>query len=188
MADMEFREDFTRKLKDKNYDNSEENKLRENLICKVKKVCDHFKISDDTFFRTIFLYDFQERVIIDSSVIRHETMKEWLDEIFKFGEASDNEERHQQYLKFFEVITCFMVAMKYYDFELETPTLRDILKYFKIGKMNFSNKEDSLDKKKIKEIQAIVFETVYEYIWERQIDLLFRIDWKLPIINIKHFS
>lgn len=80
-----------------------------------------------------------------------------------------------------------MVAMKYYDFELETPTLREILKYFKIGKMNFSSKDDSLDSKKIKEIQEIVFETVYEYICERQMDLLFRIDWHLPMINVKHF-
>jgi len=57
-----------------------------------------------------------------------------------------------------------MVAMKYYDFELETPTLREILKYFKIGKMNFSSNDDSLDSQKIKDIQDIVFETVYEYI------------------------
>mmetsp|Transcript_28103 Transcript_28103/g.27913 ORF Transcript_28103/g.27913 Transcript_28103/m.27913 type:complete len:152 (-) Transcript_28103:346-801(-) len=119
---------------------------------------------------------------------RHETMKVCLDEIFTFGESSDNDDRQKQYMKFFEIITSLMVAMKYYDFELETPTLREILKYFKIGKMNFSSKDDSLDSKKIKEIQEIVFETVYEYICERQMDLLFRIDWHLPMINIKHFS
>lgn len=54
--------------------------------------------------------------------------------------------------------------MKYYDFELEAPTLRQILKYFRIGKMNFTSKDDSIDSEKIKDIQEIVFETVYEYI------------------------
>ena len=118
---------------------------------------------------------------------RHDTMKVCLDEIFTFGESNENEDRQKQYMAFFEIITCLMIAMKYYDFELETPTLREILKYFKIGKMNFSSKDDSLDSKKIKEIQEIVFETVYEYICERQMDLLFRIDWHLPMINVKHF-
>ena len=54
--------------------------------------------------------------------------------------------------------------MKYYDFELETPSLRHILKYFKVGKMNLTLKDDSLDSDKIRDIQEIVFETVYEYI------------------------
>jgi hypothetical protein len=57
-----------------------------------------------------------------------------------------------------------MVAMKYYDFEIETPTLRDILKHFKVGKMNFNIKESSLSTDKILEFQQVVFETVYEYI------------------------
>lgn len=62
------------------------------------------------------------------------------------------------------MIASLMVAMKYYDFELEAPTLRQILKYFRIGKMNFTSKDDSMDSEKIKDIQEIVFETVYEYI------------------------
>ena len=114
-------------------------------------------------------------------------MKSWLDEIFSFGDSADNEERQKQYMWFFEIISWLMVAMKFYDFELNTPSLRHILKYFKVGKMNLSSKDDSLDSEKIRDIQEIVFETVYEYIWERQMDLLFRIDWKLPMINIKHF-
>lgn len=91
-------------------------------------------------------------------------MKLCLDEIFTFSESAEGNDRQKQYMYFFEMITSLMIAMKYYDFELETPTLREILKYFKIGKMNFANKEDSLDTEKIKEIQDIVFETVYEYI------------------------
>ena len=80
-----------------------------------------------------------------------------------------------------------MIAMKYYDFEIETPTLRDILKHFKVGKMNFNIKESSLSTEKILEFQQVVFETVYEYIWERQMDLLSRINWQIPIITVKHF-
>lgn len=80
-----------------------------------------------------------------------------------------------------------MVAMKFYDYELMTPSLRQILKYFKVGKMNLSSKDDSIDSEKIRDIQEIVFETVYEYICERQMDLMFRVDWKMPMITIKHF-
>lgn len=164
IADDEFRADLPQLLKPKTYTNSEELKLRENLICKIKKVCDEFSLSDDTFFRAIFLYDYQERVIPRPNCPRYETMKVCLDEIFTFGESPDNAERQQQYMCFFEMISCLMVAMKFYDFELETPTLRHFLKYFKVGKMNFSSKEDSLDSEKIREIQEIVFETVYEYV------------------------
>lgn len=81
-----------------NYDSQVENKLRENLICKIKKACDHFKLSDDTFFRTVFIYDYQERVKVDPKMTRHETMKVCLDEIFTFGESPDNAERQKQYM------------------------------------------------------------------------------------------
>jgi hypothetical protein len=187
IADAEFRCDFPQLLNPKDYTNQDEIKLRENLICKIKKVCDEYRLTDDTFFRTIFLYDYQERVKLKSDQIRYTSMKVCLDEIFSFGESPDNVERQKQYMCFFEIIACLMVAMKYYDFELETPSLRHILKYFKVGKMNFSSKDDSLDSEKIRDIQEIVFETVYEYVCERQMDLLFRINWKIPMITVKHF-
>lgn len=187
IADAEFRCDFPQLMNPKDYTNQDEIKLRENLICKIKKVCDEYRLTDDTFFRTIFLYDYQERVKHKSDQIRYTSMKVCLDEIFSFGESPDNVERQKQYMCFFEIIACLMVAMKYYDFELETPSLRHILKYFKVGKMNFSSKDDSLDSEKIRDIQEIVFETVYEYVCERQMDLLFRINWKIPMITVKHF-
>lgn len=164
IADCEYRRNFSQLLDDKSYTDQAESKLRENLICKVKKVCDEFRLSDDTFFRTVFIYDYQDRVKLPENCRRYTTMKVCLDEIFSFGESPDNTERQKQYMRFFEMISCLMVAMKYYDFELETPTLRHILKYFKVGKMNFSSKDDSLDSEKIRDIQEIVFETVYEYI------------------------
>lgn len=174
-------------LEAKLYDNENESKLRENLICKVKKVWDEYHLSDDTFYRTVFLYDYQERKKVKHACPRYETMKSWLDEIFSFGDDLDNAERQKQYVWFFEIIAWLMVSMKYFDFEIETPTLRHILKYFKVGKMNLSSDDDSLDSDKIREIQEIVFETVYEYICERQMDLVFRIDWIIPMVTIKHF-
>lgn len=163
----------------KDYSDENDNKLRENLICKVKKVCDEFRLSDDTFYRTVFIYDYQERKKVKQDCPRYQSMKSCLDEIFSFGEDKDSAERQKQYMCFFEIIACLMVSMKYYDFELETPTLRHILKYFKVGKMNLSSKDDSLDTEKIRDIQEIVFETVYEYICERQMDLVFRVEWKV---------
>jgi len=81
----------------------------------------------------------------------------------------------------------FYLSNRYYDFEDSTPQLIDILRYFKVGKMNFSMKDDSLSSEKIRDIQNIVCETVYEYICERQVDLLYRINWAIPVIWVKHF-
>ena len=91
-------------------------------------------------------------------------MKSCLDEIFSFGDDKDSVERQKQYICFFEMLACLVVSMKYFDFETEAPTLRHILRYYKVGKMNLSSKDDSLDSEKIRDIQDIVFETVYEYI------------------------
>jgi hypothetical protein len=90
----------------------EESKLRENLICKIKKVWDEFKLSDDTFFRAVFLYDYQNRVKPSINQVRHTTMVSWIDEIFSFADSDENKERQMQYMWFFEFITCLLVAMK----------------------------------------------------------------------------
>jgi hypothetical protein len=185
IADVEFRKDLFDNLAEMDYESEADNKLRENLICKVKKVWDEFRLSDDTFFRTVFIYDYQERMKLPANQIRYQTMKVWLDEIFSFSENAESCEKQKQYLWFFEMIASLIVAMKFYDFELEAPSLRQVLKYFKIGKMNFTTNDDSLDSEKIKDIQEIVFETVYEYTWERQMDLWFRINWKIPMITMK---
>lgn len=59
-TEMEFRKDFNLLIHE---DDPNETKLRENLICKIKKICDEYELSDDTFFRTVFLYDFHRRVL-----------------------------------------------------------------------------------------------------------------------------
>lgn len=65
----------------------DEDKLRENLICKVKKICDDFELSDDTFFRTVFIYDFQRRAKAydyeKNCILENKTLAE----LFKFGEG-----------------------------------------------------------------------------------------------------
>jgi hypothetical protein len=75
ITDLEFRQDMNLFLRPKNYTDDVQNKLRENLICKVKKVCDEFKLSDDTFYRTVFMYDYQERKIVADITPRYLTMK-----------------------------------------------------------------------------------------------------------------
>lgn len=58
-TEFEFRQDFEDLIHPNNPD---DDKLRENLIWKIKKICDEYELSDDTFFRTVFIYDFQHRV------------------------------------------------------------------------------------------------------------------------------
>jgi hypothetical protein len=111
----------------------------------------------------VHIYDYQERLKLPANQIRYQTMKVCLDEIFSFSENAESCAKQKQYLRFFEMIASLIIAMKFYDFELEAPSLRQVLKYFKIGKMNFTTSDDSLDSEKIKDIQEIVFETVYEY-------------------------
>lgn len=75
VADSEFRCDFGQLLSAKDFSNQEDVKLRENLICKIKKVCDEFRLSDDTFYRAVFLYDYQERVKLAKGQIRYRSMQ-----------------------------------------------------------------------------------------------------------------
>lgn len=75
IADAEFRRDFPQILT-KNNKTEADLKLRENLICKIKRVWDEFKLSDDTFFRTVFLYDLQDRIKVNPKAKRFEEMKE----------------------------------------------------------------------------------------------------------------
>lgn len=111
VGDSDFRRDFPQLLKPYKMV-EEESKLRENLICKIKKVWDEFKLSDDTFFRAVFLYDYQNRVKPSINQVRHTTMVSWIDEIFSFADSDENKERQMQYMWFFEFITCLLVAMK----------------------------------------------------------------------------
>ena len=170
-----------------NPNDPEEEKLRENLICKIKKICDDFELSDDTFFRTVFLYDLQRRVkphdFEKNCILENKTLAE----LFKFGEGEAGEKKWVQYEKFFEILSCLAIAIKYYEHERVSPGVIHILKYFRMEKLNVEIKSDLEELKEIEDLQEIILEIIYEYICEKQTEIIFKIHWKLQIVNVKHF-
>ncbi|CAI2383183.1 unnamed protein product [Moneuplotes crassus] len=183
-TEMEFRKDFGHLL---HPENPEEIKLRENLICKIKKICDEYELSDDTFFRTIFIYDFHRRVVQskweDNCVLENKP----LSDLFIFGEGATGEKKLMQYEKFFDMLSCLTISIKYYEHERESPGVRHILKFFRIEKLVVKIKTDEPEIKKMTDLSELIFDIIYEYICEKQTEILFMINWKMQIINPKHF-
>ncbi|CAI2378498.1 unnamed protein product [Moneuplotes crassus] len=183
-TEMEYRKDLT-KLLEKS-DPSEE-KLRENLICKIKKICDEYELSDDTFFRTIFLYDFNRRVVHsdweENCLLENKPLKD----LFIFGEGEAGDKKLMQYGKFFDILSCLTICVKYYEHERESPGLIHILKFFRMEKLAVKIKTDEPEIKNMTDISSLILDIIYEYICEKQMEILFRINWKMQIVNPKHF-
>lgn len=91
-----------------------ENEYRENLVWKIKKLVDSFELQDDTFFRAVFLYDFQDRFIKQNSESNY-NLKCELDGYFIFGEEEEEKQRKWKYIKFFEAIWWLLIAVKFIE-------------------------------------------------------------------------
>ena len=62
-----------------------------------------FELGDDTFFRAVFLYDYQDRFIHKESTNGYK-LSHGLDEYFIFGDTEDEKTRKWKYIKFFEAL------------------------------------------------------------------------------------
>jgi hypothetical protein len=54
-------------------------------------------------------------------------------------------------------------------------------------KLNVKIKSDLKELDEIDDLQEIIIEIIYEYICEKQTEIIFKINWKMQIINPKHF-
>ena len=151
----------------------EENKLRENLICKMKKICDDYELNDDTFFRTVFLYDFQSRVKNTNWESKWKLENKPLDELFVFGEGEEGTKKIKQYDKFFIILAWLTIAIKYYEHERASPGVMHILKFFCMEKLKVKIKSQIKELDEIDDIQEIIVEIIYEYIIKLIVQLTF---------------
>lgn len=181
---MLFRKDFNMLLEP---DDPNEIKLRENLICKIKKICDEYELSDDTFFRTVFLYDFHRRVKEtdweNTCTLENKPLKD----LFIFGEGEAGKKKLMQYGKFFNMLSCLAISIKYYEHERESPGVIHILKFFRMEKLVVKIKTDEPEIKKMTDLSDLILDIIYEYICEKQTEILFQVNWKMQIVNPKHF-
>ena len=74
---------------------------RENLICKIKKICDTFELSDDTFYNSVLLNDFQTMA---KDVPERVFKPKKLEDLFDFSKVSDGEEKLERYNSFFKCV------------------------------------------------------------------------------------
>lgn len=180
-----FRADFINKLK--HFDNKLKVEYRENLICKLKKITDTFELRDDTFFRAAFLYDFQDRLQGTLNKTSTYQMAYELEDLFVFDKGEEEELRKYKYLKFFEALACMLIILKFIESDKNTPKTLDLLKFYWAEKLNLTIRdwdiedEHSLDYKKKK------IEIIYDYVWDKQLEINFRLDWKLQTVSISHF-
>ena len=54
-------------------------------------------------------------------------------------------------------------------------------------KLHVKIKIDEEDLKNIEDLSDLVLDIIYEYILEKQTEILFKINWKMQIVNPKHF-
>ena len=59
--------------------------------------------------------------------------------------------------------------------------------FFRMEKLNVKIKSDLKELEEVDDMQDIILEIIYEYISEKQTEILFKIHWKMQIVNVKHF-
>ena len=92
-----------------------------------------------------------------------------------------------QYEKFFQMLSWLAIAIKYYEHEKLSPGVMHILKYFWMEKLKVKIKSNIKELEEVEDLQEIIVEIIYEFIWEKQTEIMFKIDWKLQIVCVKHF-
>lgn len=92
-----------------------------------------------------------------------------------------------QYEKFFQMLSCLAIAIKYYEHEKLSPGVMHILKYFWMEKLKVKIKSNIKELEEVEDLQEIIVEIIYEFICEKQTEIMFKIDWKLQIVWVKHF-
>ena len=99
------------------------NDVRENIICKIKKIWDTFELKDETFYSSVFLNDLQ--MMADLNKLKEGKFS--LDELFDFTKISNGEDKWKRYDTFFEAVACIVISLKYHEHEKEAPLVKEIL-------------------------------------------------------------
>lgn len=102
---------------------------RENLIWKIKKIWDTFELSDDTFYHSVLLNDFQSMI---SETPKTDFKPKKLEELFDFSKVSDGSEKLKRYNSFFKWVAWIIISIKFWEHEKETPLTKEILEFFEL--------------------------------------------------------
>ena len=133
------------------------------------------------------MYDYQSRIKETSFEEKCKLENKSLDELFIFAEGEENDKKTKQYEKFFQILSCLAISIKYYEHEKLSPGVMHILKYFWMEKLNVKIKSQIKELEEVEDLQEIIVEIIYEFIWEKQTEIMFKIDWKIQTLWVKHF-
>ncbi|CAI2386317.1 unnamed protein product [Moneuplotes crassus] len=160
-------------LKDLDYED------RENLICKIKKICDTFELGDETFYTSVMLNDFQ---MMSNQKVPYDPIT--LEKLFDFSQLSDGTDKMNRYISFFKCIACIIISIKFCEHEKETPYTKEILEFFELEGLTpiliMKDKDDKPTEKK-------TIKALFKYIFDQQISILLMIDFKINPVSLKHF-
>ena len=113
---------------------------RENIVWKIKKITDSFKLQDETFYRSVFLYDYFDQLkglVKENSEYK---IKTELHDSFEFGKTEEEETRKWKYVKFFESLSTIAIIVKFVESDKNSPKVLDLLKFYWAEKLNLDIK------------------------------------------------
>lgn len=152
---------------------------RENLICKIKKIWDTFELSDETFYNSVLINDFQLMVNESNKNYRK---KQTLDQLFDFSIMSGGKEKCDRYQSFFDAVAWIVISIKFFEHEKESPLTKEILEFFELDNLA------PILIKKPKGVQIVTDEmaidVLFQFIFTKQIEILLKIDFKISSVSL----
>lgn len=113
---------------------------RENIVCKIKKITDSFKLQDETFYRSVFLYDYYDQLKDSFRNDKEHKIKVEIEDSFEFGTTEEEEIRKWKYVKFFESLSAIAIIIKFVESDRNSPKVLDLLKFYWAEKLNLDIK------------------------------------------------
>lgn len=113
---------------------------RENIVWKIKKITDSFKLQDETFYRSVFLYDYFDQLKPSIRKERDYRIKIEIEDSFEFGTTDEEEVRKWKYVKFFESLSAIAIIVKFVESDRNSPKVLDLLKFYWAEKLNLDIK------------------------------------------------
>ena len=138
------------------------------------------ELKDETFYSSVLLNDLQ--IMSDPEMIKEGKFS--LHELFDFTKMSNGQDKCQRYETFFEAVAWIVISLKYYEHEKNAPLVKEILDFFEIENLIPLCKRElkpDIDK------EEQIIDILYEYICKKQLEMLLKIQWKIPTITLNTY-
>lgn len=145
----------------------------------MKKICDTFELWDETFYTSVLLNDLQTMA---KETRKFKDKKKKLEDLFDFTKVSNGKDKWIRYETFFEAVACIVISIKFYEHEKESPFTKEILEFFEIENLTPIIKWNTVNDSLVDEKQVI--DMLYEFVWAKQLEILLKIEFKIPTAGL----